>query len=187
MATQYKGMGYLQSKLDKKRTRAAIRYLFYDMKILTRDLNISTPPGLTHFMPVLGWCGKAVDSVADRITFREWRNDPFDFAGIYAANNPDVFYDQAVTGALIGACSFIYISPDDDGFPRLQVLDCRNAIGVIDPITQLLREGYAVLERDDVGAPSTEAYFLPYKTEYYRGSKRIQTVNTLCPIRCWCR
>lgn len=181
MATTLKGMAYLRAKLQRKQVRAHIRYLFYDMKILARDLNISTPPGLTHFMPVLGWCGKAVDSVGDRLTFRKWRSDPFDFSGIYAANNPDVIYDQAVTAALIGSCSFLYISPDDDGFPRLQVVDCRNATGEINPITQLLNEGYAVLERDDVGAPKLEAYFEPYRTRYYRGGRLIQTVNHRVP------
>ena len=54
MATTLKGMAYLRAKLQRKQVRAHIRYLFYDMKILARDLNISTPPGLTHFMPVLG-------------------------------------------------------------------------------------------------------------------------------------
>lgn len=181
METTLKGAPYLRQKLIKKQTRANLRYLFYDMKVLTRDLGISTPPGLRGFMPVLGWCGKAVDNLADRLVFREWRNDPFDFAGIYAANNPDVFYDQVITGALINGCDFVYISPDDEGFPRLQVIDGRNATGVMDPITRLLTEGYAVLSRDELGAPQMEAYFEPYKITYMEGPRVARVLRHRVP------
>lgn len=181
METTLKGAPYLRRKLTKKQTRATLRYLFYDMKVLTRDLGISTPPGLRDFMPVLGWCGKAVDNLADRLVFREWRNDPFDFTGIFAANNPDVFYDQAINGALINGCDFVYISPDDEGFPRLQVIDGRNATGEMDPITRLLTEGYAVLSRDDVGSPKLEAYFEPYKITYMEGSRVVRQLRHRVP------
>lgn len=86
-------------------------------------------------------------------------------------NNPDVFYDQVINGALINGCDFVYISPGDDGFPRLQVIDGRNATGEMDPITRLLKEGYAVLARDDLGSPTLEAYFEPYKITYTQGGK----------------
>ena len=62
----------------------------------------------------------------------------------------------------------MYISPDNDGQPRLQVIDGAHATGIIDPITYLLREGYAVLERDpDTGRPVQEAYLIPHATYYY--------------------
>lgn len=171
METNLKGVVYLRQKLAKKTPRLKLRSLFYDMKNVAMDLGISTPPSMRPFMPVLGWCGKAVDYLADRIDFREWRNDAFDFTGIYAANNPDILYNDAITGALLSSCSFIYISPDDDGFPRLQVIEAANATGEIDPITKLLREGYAVLSRTEMGAPILEAYFEPFRTTYYEPGK----------------
>ena len=116
---------------------------------------------------VLGWCGNAVDSLADRIVFREFDGDPFDLNQIYRLNNMDVLCDSAVLSALIASCSFIYIAPDASGFPRMRVLDGCNATGVIDPVTYMLREGYAVLERDSNRKPVLEAYFLPGVTEYY--------------------
>ncbi len=49
-------------------------------------------------------------------------------------------------------------------YPKLQVIEASNATGIIDPITGLLKEGYAVLERDIYGTPKVEAYFEPFKT-----------------------
>ena len=49
---------------------------------------------------------------------------------------------------------------------RLQVIEASNATGVIDPITGLLVEGYAVLARDDYNQPTLEAYFEPNATHF---------------------
>ena len=67
--SEYKGIGYLRKKLALKRSRVLTRYKFYDMKNHTRDFGISTPPPLREWQSVLGWCGKAVDSLADRVVF----------------------------------------------------------------------------------------------------------------------
>ena len=69
--------------------------------------------------------------------------------------------------ALIASCCFIYISKGESDIPRLQVIEASNATGIIDPITGLLTEGYAVLERNEYGNPSLEAYFVPGRTDYY--------------------
>lgn len=129
----------------------------------------------------LGWCGKAVDSLADRLVFREFRNDNFDLNTIFAMNNADVLPDSSVLSALISSCCFIYISEDADGFPRMQVIDGGNATGIADTITGMLKEGYAVLERDEHNNPTMEGYFTPHRTEYYRGGKLIRTDTHASP------
>ena len=163
----YKGIEYLRRKLSLKRERVNLRYEFYEMKNLTKDFKISTPPHLRNWMSTTGWCGKAVDSLADRIVFREFANDNFQMNEIFQMNNPDVLADSAALSALISSCSFIYIAPDEDGYPRLAVIDGGNATGEIDPATNMLNEGYAVLKRDDYGRPEQEAYFMPFRTIYY--------------------
>lgn len=163
-----KGIGYLRRKLATKQARVKTRYAYYEMKHVARDLNVSTPDSLKWLNEVLGWCAKAVDSLADRLVFREFRNDNFDMNGIMQMNNADILFDNAILSALISSCCFIYIYPDDDGFPRLQVVDGYNATGELDPITGLLKEGYAVLQRDsETKLPVMEAYFLPNVTWYY--------------------
>ena len=180
--SKYRGIEYLRNKLDLKRTRVLDRYRFYEMKNLVRDFNISTPPDLIGLKYALGWCGKAVDSLADRLVFREFSNDNFDINTIFSMNNPDVLFDSAMTSALISSCCFIYISLGDDAFPRLQVIDGGNATGILDPITGLLKEGYAVLERNDNDSPTLEAYFIAGKTEYYRkGERKIQKIPNISP------
>lgn len=162
-----RGIEFLRKKLALKRNRIRTRYAYYEMKYAVRDFKISTPPELMCFNSTLGWCGKAVDSLADRMTFREFRNDTFDMNGIYRQNNPDILFNSAILGALISSCSFIYISSGDGSMPRMQVVDGGHATGIIDPITFLLTEGYAVLEEND-GQPVTEAYFVPGETQIYR-------------------
>lgn len=164
------GKAYLMNKLDLKRRKVLKRYNYYEMHNTTRDLRISTPVNLGWFMSVLGWCGKAVDALADRVSFREMRDDTFNMNEIFDLNNPDVLFDSAVLSAMISSCSFVYISPDETGYPRLQVIDGGNATGDIDPITGLLREGYAVLQRDDRDNVLSDAYFTSEYTEYSDGT-----------------
>lgn len=164
--SEYKGIEKMRTKLALKRTRVLLRYRYYDMKNIVLDFGISTPPELRNFFASLGWCAKGVDALADRLVFRGFGNDNFDLNAIYNANNPDILADSAIVSALIGSCSFLYISPDEDGFPRLQVIDGGNATGEIDPITNLLKEGYAVLERDELAQPTIEAYFTKEETAY---------------------
>lgn len=170
--SEYKGIDYLRRKMRKKARRVNLRYKYYEMKNSVRDFNISTPPELRNWKSVLGWCGKAVDSLSDRLVFREFSEDNFDMNEIFLMNNADVLYDSAVLSALIGSCCFIYISDDEKGYPKMQVIDGGNATGIIDPITGLLIEGYAVLERDTSNMPTEEAYFVAGKTEYYKKGER---------------
>lgn len=64
----------------------------------------------------------------------------------------------------------LYFSANDE--PRLQVIGAGDATGVIDPITGLLTEGYAVLERDENGVATLEVHFLPGQTNYYYKDKK---------------
>lgn len=174
----YKGIDYLRNKLNLKRPRVLERYEYYEMKNTVKDLSKMTPPSMKWLSATLGWCGKAVDSISDRLVFREFDNDKFQLNAIFGANNPDTFFDSAVLSALISSCCFVYISPDEEGYPRLQVIDGSNATGIIDPITGLLKEGYAVLERDsETGTPTLEAYFVPHRTDYVEKGKEPYSVN----------
>lgn len=171
---EYKGIACLRQKLMQKRTRVLLRYRYYEMKNGVQYLSSIIPTQFMWMAQVLGWCGKAVDSLADRLSFREFKNDDFDLNTIFSMNNGDILPDSAMLSALISSCSFLYISTDVTGYPRLQVIDGGNATGIADPITGMLKEGYAVIERDERGVPVLEAWFLPGRTEYYSAGKRIR-------------
>lgn len=178
---QYKGIAYLRRKLNNKRERVLTRYKYYEMKNIARDSSL-IPPGMEWMKSTVGWCAKAVDSLADRLVFHSFQNDNFDLTEIFSMNNPDILFDNAILSALISSCCFVYISADESGYPRLQVIDGGNATGILDPITGLLKEGYAVLERDDNESPVLEAWFTSGRTEYIRkGVSKTQVINNPAP------
>ena len=166
---EYYGIPYLEAKLAQKSIKVGQRYRYYDMKNYVMDMGISTPPELMGFNSVLGWCAKGVDSLADRLELYGYKDDVFGFGEIYAMNNADILYSSAMLSALIASCAFIYITEDESGFPKLQVIDGFNATGIIDETTGLLNEGYAILERDQFGAIARSAYFTREYTAYYEG------------------
>lgn len=177
-----KGIKYLRRKLELKRRRVLLRYRFYDMKYYVKDLAISVPAGVHWEMPRLGWCKTAVDSFVDRCRFDEFRHDDFKLNEIFQMNNPDILFNAAITGAAIASCSFIYVyEGEEDGFPRMQVIDASDATGIIDTVTGLLTEGYAVLARDDHGHPVTEAYFEPGATTYYEDGMDPYVIENAAP------
>ena len=180
----YKGIPYLQNLLAMKRLRGLLRYGFYEMKNITFDFGISSPPELKYWNSVVGWCAKGVDALADRLDVRSFKNDVFNLTQIFDLNNKDILFDSAMVGALINSCDFIYVSEDKTGFPRLQVIDGTNATGILDPITNLLTEGYAVLERDNFGIVTKEAYFTFEYTAYYENGNLVDTRPNKAPYPC---
>lgn len=177
----YYGIPYLEAKLAQKSIKVGQRYRYYDMKNYVMDFGISTPPELLGFNSVLGWCAKGVDSLADRLELNGYKDDIFDFAQIYSMNNSDILYSSAMLSALIASCSFIYITEDETGFPKLQVIDGFNATGIIDETTGLLNEGYAVLERDQFGAIVRSAYFTKEYTAYYEAGMLVDYRENKAP------
>lgn len=170
------GLDYLRRKLNYHKRRVDTRYTYYDSKYQERDLGLVIPPDIRQrYRSCLGWCTKAVDALADRLVFKEFANDNFELNEIFNLNNPDIFFDSAILSALIASCAFVYISMGDEGYPRLQVIEASNATGILDPITGLLKEGYAVLDRDDKGKPTLEAHFLSDRTDFYNGNDLVDT------------
>ena len=166
-----KGIAYLKRKLIAKQARVRLRYGFYDMKNHVDEIQGVIPDRLKWISSMLGWCAKGVDTLANRIVFDGFENDDFLLSQIYQNNNPDILCDDAVLSALIGSCSFIYIGRDAFGYPTMQTIDGSHATGEISRVTNMLTEGYAVLEHDEYDKPVLEAYFRPFRTDYYRNGK----------------
>lgn len=180
MTNEIYGIDYLRRRLADKQTRVLLRYKYYEMKNNAQDFSSLAPEKFKGLKETVGWCAKAVDSLADRLQFDEFQNDEFDLSEIFLSNNQDILIDSAVLSALISACSFVYIR-EDNGYPRLQVIDGSNATGIIDPVTNLLTEGYAVLECDSMGVVKTEAYFMVGMTEIYSHGVLVQRIPNAAP------
>ena len=185
-------LDFLRKKLNIYTPRIRTRYKQYDMKYQDANLSVVIPKEVSHrYRSVMGWCSKAVDALADRLVFRDLEFDFLDMMSIFNRNNPDILFDNAILSALIASCSFIYISKDERDEVRLQVIEADNATGSIDPITGMLKDGYAVLERDKEGHAVLEAYFEPYRTviittinnkEHYQEYKHSAPYPLLVPI-----
>ena len=179
---EYKGIDYLRNKLSAKKPRIDQRYEFYEMKHKAEDMEISTPPQLKwRMMSALGWCEKAVDSLSDRLVFGGFKDDAYNLTEIYQLNNQDVLVDSAILGALICSCSFIYITQGETGEPLMRTIDAGMATGIIDPTTNMLKEGYAILEIDDKGKPLVEAHLLPHQTDVYEDGKFVRSFRHPAP------
>lgn len=177
-----KGIKHLRLKLGKYRKGAIARQTMYNMKNHEVEFGITIPPQIRkRYMSTVGWCSRAVDSIADRLVFREFANDPLKLNDIFKMNSADILFDDAILSSLINSCSFIYISEGKEKYPRLQVISGSDATGTIDPITRMLIEGYVVLERNDSGDPIDELYFETGRTIRYRNKVPIQTVRNTAP------
>ncbi|MEN2465919.1 hypothetical protein [Ornithinibacillus sp. JPR2-1] len=177
-----KGIDYLRSKLDLYRKGALYRQKIYDMKNHDVSPGITIPNNLRQqYKATLGWGAKAVDSLADRLVFREFANDNFGINEIFQMNSADILFDDAKLSSLINSCSFIYISEGDDDIPRLQVIQGSEATGILDPVTRLLTEGYAVLSRDEYGKPKEELYFVTGRTDHFVNGDLYRSVDNNAP------
>ena len=173
MSENYKGLPYLRRKLTSLRPKIEEKYMYYASNDTTINKSQVIPASIrSAYTSKIDWCARAVDALADRIIFREFKHDDFNVTEIFNANNSDIFFDGAIQSALIGSCCFVYIAHNGVELPKLQIINSSRATGIIDPTTNLLEEGYAVLKVDDYGNPLTEAYFTKEKTEFYHKGKR---------------
>lgn len=151
-------------KLGSKAAYVSSRYEMYEQTYLPRPFPTIVPEKFRQLIHVLGWATKSVNMLSDRVVFEKFGNDIINANQIWDYNDGDVLSDSLVLSALISSCSFIYISADADGYPRLQAIDGSRATGVIDPQTHMLSEGVVVLERDSLNLPTKTAYFTPEET-----------------------
>lgn len=158
----------LKAKLARKRPWIDMKYDVYEMRNQPYDPSPIIPGKEKFAYDVrLGWCTKAVDDLANRLRFGSFQNDNYNLWPMFQLNSPDILFKSAIQSALISACCFIYVSVSPDGEIRMQAIDGKNATGIIDPITYLLKEGYAILDTDENDRVTLEAYFTADETVYY--------------------
>lgn len=154
-----------------KRAGNQEKQLYYDQKMLFKDLRISTPPQLRNLEAVLGWPAKAVDVLADRIQFERWivpgaeGEDPFGLEPISADNDFHNELSQAVVSMLTASCAFIAVSQGLDGEPDTLWLtrSAEQATGLWDRRSRTLKHALTVSVGDD-GEPERFFAYFPDKT-----------------------
>lgn len=128
-----------------KRSKVQLKYDYYEAEQRLRDLGISMPARLLALQSGLGWASKAVDVVADRLSFDAFENDRLGINQLYEIADETEAVDQAKHDALIGGCSFIALADDESIMAKRFVpFSALEATGVLNTTTGLLKWGLAI-------------------------------------------
>jgi hypothetical protein len=138
---------------QEKLTRNLLRDRYYEMKEKPYDLGISVPPHLRDLEQVVGWCAKAVDSLANRSQFDGFvcEDDKLlnDLQLISRRNNLNRKYRKAVRSELKHACSFITVTSSAKGEPRINVYPATASSALWSDYLERISAGMVVVDRDN--------------------------------------
>lgn len=135
----------LLGTIVSKRTKVQHKYDYYEAEQRLRDLGISMPAKLLALQSGLGWASKAVDTVADRLSFDAFENDRLGINQLYEIADETEAVDQAKHDALIAGCAFIAVVDDDQlMMKRFMPFSALEATGELNMTTGLLKYGLAI-------------------------------------------
>lgn len=166
----------------ERRTRNELRRNYYLGHNLLRDLGIAIPPQLKTLEVVTGWPGKAVDAMSDR-TILEGFTSAEDSAELKAEverlwddNRMASEVGAAHTSALIHGCAFVFVHLGlaSEGEPDVLVTvrDAEWAAGEWNARTRSLRYALSILDIDDLGRPTSLAFYARNVTYVVQRSAR---------------
>lgn len=135
----------LLATIVSKRSKVQLKYDYYEAEQRLRDLGISMPAKLLALQSGLGWASKAVDVVADRLSFDAFENDRLGINQLYEIADETEAIDSAKHDALIAGCAFIAIVDDDSiMMKRFMPFSALEATGILNTTTGLLKYGLAI-------------------------------------------
>lgn len=149
-------------QLIKTRPDNYKRSQYYNGHITLRDLGYAMPNMIKHRAAAcVGWCGKAVDMLADRSVFDGFTFEDGDderIKDILDDNDFSGIYQQAVISELTHCCSFFTVTKGDKskGDPEVLITaySAINATGIWDERRRRLKAGLALVDFDSAGLPS---------------------------------
>lgn len=148
----------LLDRLEAKRERNYLRACYYDGKRAIKQVGSIIPPHYFRLGLVLGWSGKAVDTLARRCNLESfvWSDGDLDslgFSDVYDGNNLKSEVDQGLVSSLIHATSFVITTKGGAGEPPALVhfKDAMNATGEWNPRRRGLDNLISVTDRDNHG------------------------------------
>ena len=135
----------LLGTIVSKRSKVQLKYDYYEAEQRLRDLGISMPAKLLALQSGLGWASKAVDVVADRLSFDAFENDRLGINELYEIADETEAVDSAKHDALIAGCAFIAIVDDPSIMQkRFMPFSAIEATGILNTTTGLLEYGLAI-------------------------------------------
>lgn len=137
----------LLKKLEKHESKVQRKYDYYNADNHTRDYGIAMPNQMKNIKPGVGWIGRAVNILSDRVIFDGFANDNFSINDLFASINAGPVINQSKHDAFIAGCAFVAIgdNPDPESNGKILIpFTAAEATGVVDTKTGLLKTGVAV-------------------------------------------
>lgn len=133
--------------LRDREVKVQDKYDYYNADNETRNFGVSTPKKMMNLKPGIGWAGRAINTLSDRVTFDGFANDKFGINQYFASINAATVLDKAKHDAFIAGCAFVAVADDPDTDRKLLVpFTALEATGVVDQTTGLLKAGLAVIK-----------------------------------------
>lgn len=133
---EHRTLNLLLEQLNAKARRNRLRAAYYDMRHAPRLIGSVIPPQYWRAGIVLGWSGKAVDTLARRTNLDGfiWPDGDLDSLGyreLYEENNLGSEVSQGTISSLIHSVSFVVNTQGEDGEPDslMHFKDAMNATG----------------------------------------------------------
>lgn len=153
-------LNLLLAQLAAKARRNRLRAAYYDMRHAVRLLGSVIPPQYWRLGIVLGWSGKAVDTLARRTNLDGFVWPDGDLATIggdelWEDNNLGSEVSQGTVSSLIHSVAFIVNTQGGDGEPTalIHFKDAQNATGTWNGRARRLDSLLSVTSRDKDGKP----------------------------------
>lgn len=137
----------LLATLREREPKVQDKYDYYNADHDTRDFGISTPKKMVNHRPGIGWAGRAVNTLSDRVVFDGFASDTFGVNAGFGTINAAAVIDKAKHDAFIAGCAFVAVADDPDPESDRKMLvpfTALEATGVVDQTTGLLKAGLAV-------------------------------------------
>lgn len=120
------------------------KYDYYNADNDLPDLGISTPMRMRNLRPGIGWAGRAVNTLSDRVAFDGFAGDTYGINDYMDSIGGFSVLSKAKHDAFIAGCAFVAVSDDGNGGKTLVPFTAQEATGEIDQRTGLLKWGLAV-------------------------------------------
>lgn len=157
----------LVAQLRAKEERNLLRTAHYDMKHFQGLVNSVIPPQYFRLGIVLGWTGKAVDTLARRCNLDGyvWTGGDLDSIGyteVYEDNNLQAEVNQSLVSSLIHSTAFVINTPGGTDEPKslIHFKDALNATGDWDARSRRLTSLLSITRRGGVDNAQIEGFAL---------------------------
>lgn len=130
--------------LTEKQIKVQDKYDYYNADNDISDYGISTPFRMRRLRPGIGWAGRAVNTLGDRVVFDGFANDTYSINDYLDTINGYSVLAKAKQDALVAGCAFVAVADDGNGGKVLVPFTAQEATGEIDQRTGLLKWGLAV-------------------------------------------